>query len=55
MDGSFVDILLSVIAVVLAVLGCIGCIVPVIPGGIIAYAGYLCLYSPVSVFLDIPR
>ena len=57
MDGSCVDILLSVIAVVLAVLGCIGCIVPVIPGGIIAYAGYLCLYfcsyADISLFWPI--
>lgn len=44
MGGSIIDILLSIIAIVLGLLGCIGCVIPVIPGGIITYVGYLCLY-----------
>lgn len=38
------DILLSVLAIIFAVVGCIGCIVPVLPGVMLSYAGYLCLY-----------
>lgn len=57
MGGSITDILLSIIAVVLGVLGSIGCIVPVIPGGIITYVGYLCLYfcsyTDISLFWPI--
>ena len=51
------DVILSILAVALGVFGCIGCIVPVIPGGVIAYAGYLCLffcsYADISIFWPI--
>lgn len=38
------DIALSILAIFLGLFGCIGCIIPVIPGGIITFVGYLCLY-----------
>ena len=38
------DTLLSVLAVIFGVVGCIGCVVPVLPGVMLAYGGYLCLY-----------
>ena len=38
------DTLLSTLAILFGVVGCIGCIVPVLPGVMLAYAGYLCLY-----------
>lgn len=38
------DVLLSIFAILLGIIGCIGCIVPVLPGPILAYGGYLCLY-----------
>ena len=38
------DTLLSVLAVLFGLVGCVGCIVPVLPGVMLAYAGYLCLY-----------
>lgn len=51
------DIVLSLFAVVLGIVGCIGCIVPIIPGGIIAFGGYMCLYfcsySDISIFWPI--
>lgn len=57
MDGAIVDILLSVIAIVLGIVGSIGCIVPVLPGGLLTYAGYLCLYfcsyTDISIFWPI--
>lgn len=45
------EILLSILAVLLAIIGCIGCVVPVLPGVILSYAGYVCLYfCPYSEF-----
>ena len=38
------DTLLSVLAVLFGVVGCVGCIIPVLPGVVLVYAGYLCLY-----------
>ena len=38
------DILLSILAIIFSVVGCIGCIVPILPGVLLTYAGYLCLY-----------
>ncbi len=38
------DITLSILAVVFGIVGCIGCIVPVLPGVLLTYIGYLCLY-----------
>uniref|UniRef100_UPI004055DB37 DUF456 domain-containing protein n=1 Tax=Alistipes sp. TaxID=1872444 RepID=UPI004055DB37 len=38
------DTLLSVLAVLFGVVGCVGCIIPVLPGVMLVYAGYLCLY-----------
>ena len=38
------DTLLSILAIVFGIVGCIGCIVPILPGVMLAYAGYLCLY-----------
>jgi len=39
-----VDTLLSVLAVLFGVVGCVGCIIPVLPGVMLVYAGYICLY-----------
>jgi len=48
-----VDTLLSILAVLFGVVGCVGCIVPVLPGVMLAYAGYLslyfCSYSTISL------
>lgn len=38
------DTLLSILAIAFGVVGCIGCIVPILPGVMLAYVGYLCLY-----------
>ena len=38
------DTLLSVLAVLFGVVGCVGCIVPILPGVMLSYIGYLCLY-----------
>ena len=38
------DVLLSILAILFGVVGCVGCIVPVLPGVMLAYAGYVCLY-----------
>ena len=38
------DTLLSILAIVFGVVGCIGCIVPILPGVMLAFVGYLCLY-----------
>lgn len=38
------DLLLSILAVLFGVVGCVGCIIPVLPGVMLTYAGYLCLY-----------
>ncbi len=38
------DVLLSILAILFGVIGCIGCIVPVLPGVLLTYGGYLCLY-----------
>lgn len=38
------EITLSILAIVFGVVGCIGCIVPVLPGVLLTYAGYVCLY-----------
>ena len=38
------DTLLSILAIVFGIVGCIGCIVPILPGVMLAYVGYLCLY-----------
>ena len=38
------ELLLSILAIVLGVVGTIGCVVPILPGVILSYAGYLCLY-----------
>ena len=38
------DTLLSVLAVLFGVVGCVGCIIPVLPGVMLVYAGYICLY-----------
>ena len=38
------DVLLSVLSIVLIIGGIIGCIVPILPGVVLAYAGYLCCY-----------
>ncbi|MBE6174635.1 MAG: DUF456 domain-containing protein [Rikenellaceae bacterium] len=47
------DTLLSILAVLFGVVGCVGCIVPVLPGVMLAYAGYLslyfCSYSTISL------
>jgi len=44
---------LSILAVLFGVVGCVGCIVPVLPGVMLAYAGYLslyfCSYSTISL------
>ena len=46
------DILLSILALLFVIIGCIGCIVPILPGVMLAYAGYLCLYF--CSYADIP-
>ena len=38
------DVVFAIVAIVLAILGVIGCVIPIVPGVIISYAGYLCLY-----------
>ena len=38
------DVLLSILAILFGIVGCVGCIVPVLPGVMLAYGGYLCLY-----------
>lgn len=38
------DLLLSILAILFGIVGCIGCVVPVLPGVMLAYGGYLCLY-----------
>ena len=38
------DVLLSILAILFGIVGCIGCVVPVLPGVMLAYGGYLCLY-----------
>lgn len=38
------NILLSVLAVLFGIVGCIGCVAPVLPGVLLVYAGYLCLF-----------
>ena len=35
---------MSILAIAFGVVGCIGCIVPILPGVMLAYVGYLCLY-----------
>ena len=44
---------MSILAVLFGVVGCVGCIVPVLPGVMLAYAGYLslyfCSYSTISL------
>ncbi|MBR6655654.1 MAG: DUF456 domain-containing protein [Alistipes sp.] len=36
--------ILAIIAVICGVVGCIGCIVPILPGVLLSYIGYICLY-----------
>lgn len=38
------DTLLIVLSAIFAIVGCIGCIVPILPGVMLTYIGYLCLY-----------
>ena len=38
------DTLLSILAILLGIVGCIGCVVPILPGVVLAYVGYVCLY-----------
>lgn len=38
------DIFLSILAVLFSVIGIVGCILPILPGPILAWCGYLCLY-----------
>lgn len=38
------DTLLIVLSAIFAIVGCIGCIVPILPGVMLTFAGYLCLY-----------
>ena len=38
------DTVLAIIAIICALVGTVGCVVPVIPGGVITYVGYICLY-----------
>ena len=38
------DTLWAILAVVLAIIGSIGCVIPALPGVLLTYIGYLCLY-----------
>ena len=38
------ELIISIVAIALAILGFCTCIVPVLPGVLVAYAGYFCLY-----------
>ena len=35
---------LAIVAIICALVGTVGCVVPIIPGGVITYVGYICLY-----------
>ena len=38
------ELTVAIVALALALLGIFGCIVPILPGVLVAYAGYVCLY-----------
>ena len=38
------DTLWSILATLFGLVGCIGCVVPILPGVVLAYIGYICLY-----------
>ena len=48
------ELSIVIIAIALALLGIFGCIVPILPGVLVAYAGYVCLYfcegSDIGIF-----
>lgn len=35
---------LAIVAIICALVGTVGCVVPIIPGGVVTYVGYICLY-----------